>query len=101
MNQQGLAELAFSTRLTSSVSTIVVRSSDAIAAKCSGRGAWCSTQRCRIHSTASGCSPVIAYTIVKPPLTDRTCPVIHEESGQVRNRAALAMSCGSPIRPSG
>jgi hypothetical protein len=41
------------------------------------------------------------YTIVKPPLTDRTCPVIHDESGDTRNRAALAMSCGSPMRPSG
>ena len=44
---------------------------------------------------------VIAHTIVKPPLTDRTCPVIHDESGETRNRAALAMSCGSPMRPSG
>ena len=65
------------TRSSSSVITIAVRSSEAIAAKCAGRGASCSTHRWRIHSTAW-------FTAARAGTYHYLCPLPgHAEMGMV------------------
>src|SRR5882672_911729 len=61
----------------------------------SGRGLWnCLSPLLLDDNRTDG-----GYMAVQPPSTASTAPVIYEESSEARKSAALATSCGSPVRP--
>ena len=57
--------------------------------------------RLRTRRSREGPNEFVITGIVKPPLTLRIWPLIHDDSGDAKKSTALAMSAGSPIRPSG
>jgi len=63
------------------------------------RGAWAGSAD--NHGDGGVLSGRKARPAEEPPLTARTSPVMNSARGEARNRAALAMSSGLPMRPYG
>lgn len=53
------------------------------------------------HGNESSPSMAAPYSAVYPPSMASSAPVMNDDSSEARNRMALAISSGSPIRPIG